>query len=360
MPWGFSDRKYRVKISVKASKIDADLSGYVVYFNPADLVQDTFWDNVKSDAGDLIFSESDETTRLPVEIVSFDTSGKTGEIYFRSNSISSSLNTEFYVYWGNPTATQPGVSETYGRNAVWSDYEVVAHFEHSGSTSPVDSTGNNTGTLQGTSSYVTGDFGTAVSTPGSKNGRVEFGTFDLSSFSEFSQMIWGKLTGTFTYGRYLSTEYTGGDDFRIIYQDPTLDVDTLRFGMDDGSSTPILWTGSFDNTRRNSWGLYVLRSTGSTTQAIVDDTSIASQSETTDFSGADINSGLAVGAQYGFTAQDRTNATIADEVRMADDSFSQAYFYATYRNYDDSSSFYDLGSVETAIQKLPATVIWWN
>lgn len=71
-----------------------------------------------------------------------------GEAHFKADgTLSSSTDTDFYIYYGNASATEPVVTATYGRNNVWdTNYLGVWHLEETPNGSAydvVDSTGNN-------------------------------------------------------------------------------------------------------------------------------------------------------------------------------------------------------------------------
>jgi len=121
------NRNFRYSFTVNSAEVDENLTDYPVYLDlsifPAD-----FFNNVKSDGGDIIITTSTDD-RLPIEVVFVNTSTNTGEVYFKTN-ISSTVDTEFYIYFGNNTATQPAVTDIYGRNAVWSNgYGAVYHLQ---------------------------------------------------------------------------------------------------------------------------------------------------------------------------------------------------------------------------------------
>ncbi|MCA1807647.1 MAG: hypothetical protein LC687_07350, partial [Actinobacteria bacterium] len=100
-------------------------------------------------------------TQLAREVVSVDTASSTGELHFKADSISSTTDTSFYIYYGNPNADDYAVNATYGRNDVWSDYAYVTHAD---SLPLVDSSGNiSNATASGTPVISTGKTGNAVS-----------------------------------------------------------------------------------------------------------------------------------------------------------------------------------------------------
>jgi len=107
----------------------------------------TMFDNCRSDGGDLRFySDSGGVTQIPHEIASINTAGDEIEIYVSVPSLSTSGDTTIYVRYGDSGLTMEAVGSTYGRNAVWADYDRVFHFNDLPLTDGelTDSTGNST------------------------------------------------------------------------------------------------------------------------------------------------------------------------------------------------------------------------
>lgn len=106
------------------------------------LDQTTFWSNVQNGGGDVrICTDSAGTNQLPVEIVSLDNVAQTCVIWTRKASYDGTG--DLYVFIGKTGETQPAVTDPFGRNAVWVDYEAVLHLSED-VTSGIysDSTGN--------------------------------------------------------------------------------------------------------------------------------------------------------------------------------------------------------------------------
>lgn len=110
-----------------------------------------FWDNVRSDGGDIRITKSDGTTEVAREISGFDFSGKKGQLWIATSSA-----TAFYLYYGNASATEPLASDTYGKEAVWptNKFVCVLHLNESSGKTLADSTANH---LDGTSLLPTND-----------------------------------------------------------------------------------------------------------------------------------------------------------------------------------------------------------
>lgn len=112
----------------------------------------------KSDGSDIRFTtDQNGNTELAFEIVTFTPNSTVAsarvEIYVKLTSISSSSDTTFFMWWGNPSASAYAVGDTFGRNAVWNNSFVAVY--HMNEAAVVDATGNgytltNSGTSAGT------------------------------------------------------------------------------------------------------------------------------------------------------------------------------------------------------------------
>jgi hypothetical protein len=93
--------------------------------------------------GDIRVSTDDAgTNQLPLEIVSFVVSATPSlqdiQFWVRFDSYEAAQR-EVWVFYNRAGQVQPPVTDTYGRNAVWSDYEAALHCQD---TNWTDSTGN--------------------------------------------------------------------------------------------------------------------------------------------------------------------------------------------------------------------------
>jgi hypothetical protein len=130
MGWYNASWNYRIKITVDNTKVDADLTDFPVYVDLANLPAG-FFSNVKADGGDIRVTKSDGETEVPREVVSISTGSSTGELHFKAaGTLSSASDTDFYIYYGNAAASEPAVTDTYGRNNTWnSGYVMVMHLQ---------------------------------------------------------------------------------------------------------------------------------------------------------------------------------------------------------------------------------------
>ena len=189
----------RIPLTIDADNIDADLTDFVMYVDLATLGSD-FFTKVQSDGADIRITAGDGDTQLPRDIVSIDTSSGTGELYFKTDFISSSVDTTFYIYYGNATADPYDATDPFGSEAVWTDYAAVWHFAEGSGTTAFDSTGNNNnGTLQGSPTWTTGPLGTALQFNGNGNAgnRVTIPAF-LSGTNDITVSVWFNQTAVQT------------------------------------------------------------------------------------------------------------------------------------------------------------------
>ena len=133
---------FRQKVTVQSGQVDADLTDFPVYVDLTDMASG-FTTNVKTGGVDIRITKTDGTTEIPREIVFFD--GVNGELHFKaSGTLSSSVDTDYYLYYGNSAASDYALSATYGAENVWnSNYVAVWHNqEEAGGTAPqiLDST----------------------------------------------------------------------------------------------------------------------------------------------------------------------------------------------------------------------------
>jgi len=136
----FSSWKIRDQINILASQVDGALTNFPIFLNETILnnLPYDIWSIALNGGGDLRFaSDAQGNNRLACEVVTFNTSTQKAEIHVKAPSVSSAIDTPIYIFYGKVGATQPAVTDTYGRNNVWdSNFIFVNHMN-----SATDSTG---------------------------------------------------------------------------------------------------------------------------------------------------------------------------------------------------------------------------
>lgn len=212
--WYSGSWQKRIKLTIPTTVIGGTVTDFPVYVNLANLPS-TFFSSVQSDGDDIRVTTSDGVTEVPYELVSIDTSGGTGELYFRASSLSTSTSASFYIYYGNGSASGYAVTATYGRNNVWSNnFMAVYHLDQSPTASApqfVDSTGNSQGTAQNMEAgdRLSGIIGRYQNIDGT-NEYIDLAATFNRSFLRSTWQIWASSSVTqAAYDGVLMTRATG-------------------------------------------------------------------------------------------------------------------------------------------------------
>jgi len=118
MAWYNANWDYRVKITIDNTQVGATLTNFPVYVDLSELPAGFHTNVNQTDARDIRVTRSDGETECAREVVSYTSATDIGELHFLANSISSSADTDFYIYYGNSSATEPAVDATYGSENV--------------------------------------------------------------------------------------------------------------------------------------------------------------------------------------------------------------------------------------------------
>ncbi|NOZ68902.1 MAG: DUF2341 domain-containing protein [Deferribacteres bacterium] len=158
--WG-----YRKKITVQAGRVPGTLSDFPMLINSTD----PDWRDTANggkvgqpDGGDILFTSSDGTTKLPHEIEEYDNAGGRLVAWVKVPSVSD--GTVIYMYYGNPSA-----ADQWDTEDTWDDnYVMVQHLqETSGVHFDSASNGNNGSPYGGVNQNAAGQIGGADSFDGS-------------------------------------------------------------------------------------------------------------------------------------------------------------------------------------------------
>lgn len=173
--------------------------------------------------GDLRFS-SDEAgvTQLPCEVVSFDKVGNSAQVWVK---VPSAYTGAIIHVWGdNAGASQPSVTDNYGRDAVWSESNAVWHME---SLQPSDSSGNGfDGTSTNSKSVSTGVIGGAIHST-SASGKVLISNGEIvNSNQPFTIAGWINLNSITTGSSII---YRINSDLSQAYQ--LFEINNASYGV---------------------------------------------------------------------------------------------------------------------------------
>ena len=162
---------FRTKLTIDHTKVSSDRTNFALYVPKTVLPDDMFtvgsYCCIKSDGGDIRFStDADGNTQIAQDVVvavpDATHANAIGSIRVKVPTISSTVDTTIYCFWGNQTYNLLPANDTYGAQKVWdyqagdSDYVAVYHMQEA-SGNVVDSTLNgNTCTNYSTTASAAG------------------------------------------------------------------------------------------------------------------------------------------------------------------------------------------------------------
>jgi len=340
MGWYNSNWQFRKKITIDNTKVNADLTDFPIYVDLSDLGSD-FFNNVKADGGDIRITKADGTTELAREVVNIDTSGLTGEVHFKADALGSTTDTEFYIYYGNAAASDYAVTDTYGRNNVWTDYDGVYHLQ--------GNTTNSAGTT-----YSEQMDGTS-----SSSGKI-YGAYDFDGSSDELITSYQGFSGTSTFGCSMwfnrgsggsiqpmlagvsSTLGSANENFYLMLANSKTNV---QVAIKTGGSTS--YTSTTTNTTTINAGTWYYSSVwydGSNLYNKINNSAAASSTAT-----GLLNTNTTDGLDF---AHWKAHSSywydgLLDEIRFTTTPKNEHWYSTEYNNQNSASTFYSAGAQET-------------
>lgn len=351
--WYDSSWLYRQKITVLNSQVSGDLNDFPIFVDLSNLDSD-FHRFVDPTGRDIRITDSTGTTELPYELVSIDVGTQVGELHFKAPFVSSSVDTEFYIYYGNPSAVAYAVTDTYGRNNVWTNGFVYVN--HMQSITGEDSTGNaGPATANNSPTTVSGKLsGNAITFNGTSQYLNHSDFPELAGMDNIGLSAWVNCDD-YSVNRYLTSQLVGAGS-RSFWVGAHTASGFNFYGCTDGAGTvdSMIRENSATSLVENQWqhiiGWYDF-STGTSTKDFLvykDGSSWTTDFEaytngqptTTYNSSGDLEIGR-LGATYG-----RHWKGEIDEIRVFDAQRSDSWMIAEYTNQNTPSSFYTFGGQE--------------
>ena len=195
-------------------------SGFVALVSYADFTS-SMLAGLDGGGGDLRFSsDSSGTTQLPCEVEKLDKTSGEAFVWVRVSTAATAE--KIYVWGGNTGDAQPPVTDSFGRNAVWVDYEGVFHLNDysdsagkmpdmvlfNGSTAPtvVD--------IDGDKGYDFGTGSTMLTSTLTTNIENSTGLFTLQ-VKGLKNTIDSRINDSEPFGSVAASSGTGGYDFGL-------------------------------------------------------------------------------------------------------------------------------------------------
>jgi len=337
--WYDSDWTYRKSITIPNSNVDADLVDFPLL---VDILDSDLVTKAQSDGDDIVFTDS-SATKLSHEIELWDNS--TGKLiaWVKVPSLSSSVDTTIYMYYGNDA-----VGSQENQSSVWSsNYAMVLHLDETSGTH-VDSTlkGNDGTVAGGVNQSATGTIDGAVGLLG-VNGYIGVThSEDITGFTNaFTASCWVR-TDNVTRDQYILNKYDPTNNSRAWYIAYRNWQDSIAFTASaDGSNTSTsTWIFDFIPTLNQWYYVTVVWESNTIPSLYLNGTSMSVGGGSTIGSIYNNNlTNLSLGRYYQFYNLDG----VLDEVRIADIARSSEWIAAEYLNQITPSSFYTLGAEST-------------
>jgi len=165
---------HRMSITIPAAQVFGTQTNFDSLIDLSTITDNAFWDNVKTDGGDLRITQEDGITEQPLWVRLFNKGANTGLVHFKY-TVQSSSDTVAYLYWGKAAATLYAVGDALGRNNVFNSIWSAAWFLDVVPTTPFtipDVTGSGANGSAGTFSgdtAVAGKFGGAFDFDGTNH-----------------------------------------------------------------------------------------------------------------------------------------------------------------------------------------------
>jgi hypothetical protein len=332
MAWYNASWTKRKKITIQSSKVPTTASDFSVYVKLDDLGTD-FWAGVKNGGGDIRITKADGTTELAREVVSCDTGTSKGELYFKADSISSSANTDFYIYYGNSGASDYAVSGTYGARAVWSGHVGVWHLKETSGSAVNSASASYSGTFNGgLPDSVAGKIGNAQDCDGDGD-YVNIGNVGITE--NWTMNFWAKSHEIGENPVYFPVGLTTSADNGIGMGGYYVPVDNKIYVF-DGTN---LLKGTTD-VSEDVWYFITVVKNGSTYYLYVNG-SLEASGTLNDIDISDLRLGRRSGTDAWYF-----NGVI-DEARVADTTRTTNWITTEYNNQNSPSTFYSVGGQET-------------
>jgi len=335
----------KIKISINPDYIDSALTNWTMVFDQSFSPKFT-QENGPLDAdggfsmlnggGDLrASSDAEGLTRLPIDVRSavIDNDPANGklEIAVKIPSVSNTVATDIYIWWGKSGETQPSASDTYGQYNAYDSNYLGVWADGGGS----DRTSNqNNGTADGVSVGDTeGQVGVATDASSGNFENKASNSWGFNSSSNITLCRMGKTDRNYRdvwfHNNATYTAFSSG-----------FESDSYTFYYRDSSGTFIKLSGTQNVVGDDSYHYFVTVTNGTSVNNYVDnlpDSNANNLAQNGTFGDMGTRNVL-------FASTDM----IADEVRLSNTTRSSAWLKADYNNLFNTSGFLTVSNVDQA------------
>ncbi|MCK4416073.1 MAG: DUF2341 domain-containing protein [Thermoplasmatales archaeon] len=322
--------QYRKQITIDHTQVAGDLNYFPVLVSTVD---NDLRDKTQEDGDDILFMDGHGVAnKLYHELERFD--GSSGELitWVNTPSLSSTVDTSLYLYYGNPNSGSQQMPER-----VWSThYSGIWHLDDLHDSSSNTNDGSNHGTIS-----ILGQIGNARSFDGN-NDHITVSddpSLNFHNTNQFSIGLWMKRDQVNASREKLiskaTTAHNAGYDLEIRPNN------TIRFGVRTGSEVFYMYSTT-ELIDANWHHIAAIWDDGS--QYIYVDGEFDKYKFQGDFSIKDDHKSLEIGIHY--SANQPFKGCI-DEIYISDTPRSASWIKTSYNNQYYPSSFLGFGPEET-------------
>jgi hypothetical protein len=330
--WG-----YRKRIMVNHAQVQANLAAFPVLIN---LTSDSdLASHAQSNGNDILFTSSNGASKLSHEIEKYMSFSGALVAWIKVPSLSSSADTDLYMYYGNPTCgSQQNASNVWDNN-----FKGIWHLKEDPSGAPPqmkDSTSNgNNGTSAGsmmTADQVAGKIDGSLDFDGS-NDEIQCGNAaSLQITTELTIEAWTSTSST-GVSRSIVGKHNGDSPYNG-YQLRKYSDNYYRF-MTDGTGQYITSNSAYTDS---GWHYIVGVRRNGTNYLYIDG---AQQTATSTYTITESGVNFVIGRGYanynGFWW-----SGIIDEIRVSNTGRNASWIMTCYNNQNNPSIFYTVSAQE--------------
>ena len=332
--WYNLNWQYRKQITIKGSEVTggphASFPVLIQMASDADLAADA-----QDDGDDILFTSSDETTKIPHEIESFN--GSTGALlaWVKVDLNANPTNTIIYMYYGYSSA-----SNQQNAANVWSDYKGVWHLnevvsDEAATATHYDSTSNNNDGAQHNNNDATGKIGRGQDFDGDNDYISVPSNASLQPTTVVTLSGWIKLR-SFGTADEVDPIIRKGDDNNNNYE-LIVDDSKAQLVLDGGDGDTILGSTTLS---ANTW-YYIVGTWQSGGQRRVY-LNGAQNGSTGSFAGP-IGTDTRPFYMGGRSGSDYSDSTL-DEVRISKTYHAAQWIQTEYNNQNNPTNFITVGA----------------
>ncbi len=352
--WMNNNWTKRVKFTVDDSKVNGTVTDFPVYLKLNDFTSTNFFNDTRTDGGDIRITQGDGLSMVATELVQFNATSNFGELHFKAPHLSNTSNTDFYMYYGNSNARPINASDSLGKHDVWTNSFVgVYHMQEDPNNDVNRSIFNSArnqyyGTPSGSmtsSDRVAGQLGNGTDFDGTNDFITTADINELDNATKMTYSLWFKRRNT-------------GSKILLGKGANSMELSCLR--LDSDGKVYLDWNDSMISHNANfssndtSWHhlMSIFNGSGSTDATKIlgfldGNQKTLNFTMSVIFSDLDFNSNNFLIGRRDISGSTSNADGFMDEIRVANTFRNSKWVKTEYNNQNSSSTFYTVGSVSS-------------